>query len=212
MGMVNQLGAFMPDMSPMMCRMRGLLKKGIAWLWLGEHQREMEKIKAALTSPLLIKPSDPRLKTVLLTDASRFYGLGFALMQESLPGRRDKLVLCGSCSISDAQRRYTTIELECLGMEWAVPQCKFYLQGLPDFVVLTDHKPLVGTFLKDMHAIENPGLQRMRERLTAYSFTVSWVLGKHHMIADALSRSPVFALESDFLHKDDATRTFPSHG
>eukprot|EP00095_Tigriopus_kingsejongensis_P007470 snap_masked-scaffold1662_size31869-processed-gene-0.1 protein:Tk07470 transcript:snap_masked-scaffold1662_size31869-processed-gene-0.1-mRNA-1 annotation:"hypothetical protein DAPPUDRAFT_252666" len=83
-------------------------------------------------------------------------------------------------------------------------QCKFYLQGLPDFVVLTDHKPLVGVFLKDLHAIENPPLQQMRERLTSYSFSVSWVPGKHQVITDALSHSPVFAPEPDFLHKDDA--------
>ena len=33
----------------------------------------------------------------------------------------------------------------------------------------------------------------MREKLAAYSFTVSWVPGKTHMIADALSRAPYFA-------------------
>ena len=32
----------------------------------------------------------------------------------------------------------------------------------------------------------------MREKLTVYSFTVQWVEGKTHYIADALSRYPVF--------------------
>ena len=32
----------------------------------------------------------------------------------------------------------------------------------------------------------------MREKLTVYSFTVKWVEGKTHYIADALSRYPVF--------------------
>ena len=32
----------------------------------------------------------------------------------------------------------------------------------------------------------------MREKLTNYTFDVTWVAGKTHYIADALSRAPVF--------------------
>ena len=39
-------------------------------------------------------------------------------------------------------------------------------------------------------------LTRMREKLTVYSFTVKWVEGKTHYIADALSRYPVFNPDS----------------
>ena len=38
---------------------------------------------------------------------------------------------------------------------------------------------------------------RMREKLTNYSFEVKWVEGKTHMIADALSRVPVFQPEEE---------------
>ena len=33
----------------------------------------------------------------------------------------------------------------------------------------------------------------MREKLLPYTFTVKWVAGKEHHIADALSRAPLFA-------------------
>ena len=61
----------------------------------------------------------------------------------------------------------------------------------------TDHRPLEGIFLKAIHDIPNPRLQRYRERLTPYSFSVKWVPGKTHVIADSLSHAPLYASEED---------------
>ena len=60
------------------------------------------------------------------------------------------------------------------------------------FKVITDHLPLVGIFRKPLAELENMRLLRFRERLTHFSFTVSYAEGKTHFIADALSRAPVF--------------------
>ena len=79
-----------------------------------------------------------------------------------------------------------------MAIQWAIQKCDFYLRGLPNFDIWTDHKPLVGIFDKCLHQLDNPRLTRMREKLTVYSFTVQWVEGKTHYIADALSRYPVF--------------------
>ena len=51
--------------------------------------------------------------------------------------------------------------------------------------------------MKAIHDIPNPCLQRYRERLTPYSFSVKWVPGKSHAIADTLSRAPLYAPEED---------------
>ena len=63
--------------------------------------------------------------------------------------------------------------------------------------MLTDHRPLVGIFRKQLHELDNARLMRMREKLTNFSFEVKWVEGKTHMIADALSRAPVFQPEEE---------------
>ena len=60
--------------------------------------------------------------------------------------------------------------------------------------VATDYKPLEGIFAKDLYDIPNPRLQRLREKLVEY-FTVKWVPGKSHHIADALSCAPLFSPE-----------------
>ena len=57
-----------------------------------------------------------------------------------------KMVNCGSKGLTPTQQRYSTIELECMAIVWAILKCSFYLRGLPRFTVYTDHKPLFGVF------------------------------------------------------------------
>ena len=80
-----------------------------------------------------------------------------------------------------------------MAIQWAIKKSEFYLRGLPNFEVLTDHQPLVGVFRK----LENARLMRMREKIQEFTFEVKWVQGKTHYIADALSRSPIFAPEEE---------------
>ena len=136
---------------------------------------------------------DPNLPVTILMDASRLHGLGYA-MGHFVDGRF-RVVACGSKSLTPTQQRYATIELECLGVHFAGDKCSFYLKGAPTFTVVTDHKPLEGIFKKDLFDIGNPRLQRIREKLLEYNFSVTWVPGKSHLIADALSRAPLFAPE-----------------
>ena len=98
------------------------------------------------------------------------------------------LIQCASSSLTSAQGNYATIELECLTIQYAVSKLEFYLQGLPIFQVWTDLRPLVGIFNKPLHMLNNQWIIRIREKLLDFSFTVTWVQGKTHYIADALSR------------------------
>ena len=68
--------------------------------------------------------TDPKVKTVVLTDASRLHGIGFALVQVY----KEKLTLiqCGSASLSPTQSRYSTVELECLAIINAIQKCHYY--------------------------------------------------------------------------------------
>ena len=161
LGLMNQLASFVPDLTHMSSDLRPLLKKETAWTWEKEQEKQFNDIKKFLTSKHLVKPFDPKLKTLLLTDASRLYGIGFALMQSETSGLR--LIQCGSKSLTPTQQRYATRELECMAIQWAVEKCDFYLRGLTQFHVITDHKPLEGIFKKDLNAIINPRLMRFRE-------------------------------------------------
>ena len=105
---------------------------------------------------------------------------------------KPRLIQCGSSALTPTQQRYATVELECLGIQWAVKKCDFHLRGLPHFEVHTDHKPLEGIFRKGISEMDNARLMRMREKLVMYNFKVIWVPGHSHEIADALIQKSSF--------------------
>ena len=197
-GLANQLSGFVTYFAHMTVALRGLTSKNASFIWLDKHQKEFDVVKKLLTSSMVVAHFDPKLPVTVLTDALRLYGLGYA-MGHFIDGRF-KLVTCGSKSLTPTQQRYSTIELECLAVHFAVSKCSFYLKGSENFTVATDHRPFEGIFKKDLFEIPNPRLQRIREKLVEYNMVVKWVPGKSHFIADALSRAPLFSPPS---HDED---------
>ena len=69
----------MPDYQHHSVSLRQLTGKGRSFLWLQEHQVEFDKLKSILSSSLVIWHFDHTKPVYLLTDASRLFGLGYAL-------------------------------------------------------------------------------------------------------------------------------------
>jgi hypothetical protein len=129
-------------------------------------------------------------ETVIQVDASRKHGMGYALLQRH--GDSWKLVDANSGWCSGTESRYAVVELELAAVEWAIRKCRLYLSGLPNFTLMVDHQALVAILDRyTLDAIDNPKIQRLKERLSPYSFTTVWRKGKDHAIPDALSRAPV---------------------
>ncbi len=127
---------------------------------------------------------------MLQTDASIKHGMGYALLQRH--GTIWKLVECNSRWCTDPETRYAIVELELAAVEWAVRKCRLFLLGLPKFTLLVDLQPLVSILdRKTLDMVDNPKLQRLKERLSPFVFTTIWRKGKDHSIPDALSRAPV---------------------
>jgi hypothetical protein len=191
LGLVNQLGIFLPDLAHLTVDLRQLLKKDVEFMWLQPHQEALELIRQILTSPLVVKPFDQKLKIELLTDAPRLKGLGYALIQREADGT-PRLIECNSKSLTSAERGYAVIEIEGLAIQYAVEDCRFYLLG-NKFTVFNDHRPLEGTFRKNLSEVMNPRLLSYRLKLVQYAeMEVIWTEGKSHLIVDALSRNPIF--------------------
>jgi len=140
-------------------------------------------------SPPILATFDPSLPAMLQTDASRLKKLGFALLQKH--GNTWKLTQAGSRFITDTESKYAMVELELLGVVWAIRKCRIYLQGMQKFNVVVDHKPLESILNhQTMDMIDNPRIQRLKEKLSAYTFRTIWRKGKEHIFPDALSRAP----------------------
>ena len=116
--------------------------------------------------------------------------MGYALLQRH--GDSWRLVDANSRWCTDTESRYAIVELELAAVEWAIRKCRLYLSGLPNFTLMVDHQALVAILDKyTLDAIDNPKIQRLKERLSPYSFTTVWRKTKDHAIPDALLRAPV---------------------
>ncbi|XP_064085372.1 uncharacterized protein LOC135200694 [Macrobrachium nipponense] len=162
-----------------------------SFLWTPDHDQALKRVKQALSSLPVLPYFDPTLLTILQTDASCLYGIGYILLQDHGSGHL-RVVQYGSHFLADAETRYATIELEMLAVSWALTKCCLYLKGLPTFTLKNDHRPLVpiiNSYTLDM--VENLRLQRMKEHMSQYQFTAVWRASKSLCITDALSRAPV---------------------
>ena len=110
--------------------------------WTPDCASALQEIQDILSrKPVLLLPRLD-LPFVLQTDASST-GLGAVLLQEF----EDSLhpVCFASRKLLDREKRYSTIERECLAIVWAVHKFVRFLWGVR-FVLQTDHRPL--TYLR----------------------------------------------------------------
>ena len=200
LGLANQLADFLPDLAQVTGHMRELLRKGVAFTWGPEQQTSFDEAKRIILASAKLAHYDIKRETFILSDASRLNGLGFSLIQYN-ERKEPQLIQCGSRSLTAAEKNYSTIELELLGIVYAILKCKFYLLG-SRFKIITDHaplKPILGTEdkFKSLDLIDNPRIQRLVAKINGYSYVAEWIAGKRHLIADALSRAPVFDHSED---------------
>ena len=101
-----------------------------------------------------------------------------------------KVIQCGSRSLSSAEKNHSTLELELAAIVWVVQKCNFFLKGIEQFEVVTDHRPLISIFAKNLNQIDNKRVVRLREKILDHPFKIEWMAGKENVIADVLSRAP----------------------
>ena len=131
---------------------------------------------------------DHNKPTKLSTDASS-YGLGAVIMQE-IDGEF-RPVEYASRTLTNAERRYAQIEKELLGVVWACERFSRYLIGLDEFIIETDHKPLIPIInVKDLDGAP-VRCQRLLIRLMRYNGIAQFAPGKTLVLADLLSRKPI---------------------
>jgi transposase InsO family protein len=184
LGLTSYYRTFVPRYAANTAPLRKLLGKDIPpnveALWNDACEASFEHIKTALTTaPLLAYPDWTKAFT-LRTDAS-IDGLGAVLMQGG------KVIAYLSRSLSPAEAKYDTRELECLAVIYACENLKPYLQNNRSFVVQTDHRNL-----KWLMSVRHDSgrLARWALRLSEYPFVLEHISGSENEVADALSRAP----------------------
>lgn len=183
MGMVNQLGKFVPGLADITAPLRQLLCKDSAWCWDEAQQTAFQQVKEKLASPEILAHYNPNHQTVITADASST-GLGAVLLQTQDNGQCHPICYI-SRSHGDAERNYAVIEKEALASTWACEHLEEYVPGLR-FTLETDNKPLVPLLTTTDLSKMPPCILRFRLRMMRYNPEVLHVPGKCHISADAL--------------------------
>ena len=186
LGMTNQMNKFTPNLAELTKPLRDLLSNKAQWLWGAAQETAFQKIKQELTKSPTLAWYDVHKMTKVSADASS-YGIGCVILQKH--GEHWKPAAYASRSLSDTEQRYAQIEKEALAVTWACEKFAELLVG-KQFMIETDHKPLIP--LLGCKALDTLPLrvQRYRLRLMRFDYLINHVPGKNLEIADALSRAP----------------------
>nr|KAG5686665.1 hypothetical protein BaRGS_031375 [Batillaria attramentaria] len=183
MGLANYYREYIPNFAAVTAPLTDLLKKGQpnAVEWGEAQERAFQTVRSTLTEKPVLRLPDPKKTFVLRTDASND-GVGAILMQEH-EGKLH-LVSYGSKKLSSAERKYSTIEKECLAIVWEVKKFQLYLQGVP-FVLQTDHQPL--NYLNSAR-FTNARIMRWAMFLQNFEMRLESIKGSQNVGADYLSK------------------------
>jgi hypothetical protein len=190
LGLVNYYGKFMPNLSTILRPLHKLLEKDSQWKWTTDCNNAFSKVKELMKSDLVLAHYNPHLPVRLSCDASPF-GLG-AVLSHLYPSGEERPIAFASRTLNSAERNYSQIDKEALGIVWGIKHFQMYIYGR-HFSLLTDHKPLVSIFhpQKGISLTTAARLQRYALFLSGLDYSIEYRNTKQHGNADGLSRLPL---------------------
>ena len=186
LGLVNFYRAYIANFAAVAVSLTDLTRKGqprvLEWGEAQEKAFNSLKMKGLLASKPILKLRGMDKPFVLRTDASD-KGVGAVLLQSH--GGSLFPVAFASKKLSDRERKYSTMERECLAMVWGVKKFLLYLYGRP-FVLQTDHQPLI--FLNKAKLL-NDRIMRWALFLQNHKMHIVSIKGADNVGADFMSRA-----------------------
>lgn len=184
-GLCSWYRRFIKDFSTLVSPINDLLKgrrKSQPITWTDTAESSFVRIKELLVSAPILTQPDFSKPFIIQSDASNT-GLGGCLTQE-IDGE-ERVIAYASRSLSRAERNYSVVERECLGVIFCIEKFRMYIEGAPKFKVITDCYSLLW-----LNNLKNPTgkLARWAIRLRQHNFDLVHRKGVDNIVPDALSR------------------------
>ena len=144
-----------------------LLEKDQKWMWSKECEQAFDEAKSLITSEQVLVHYDPDLPIRVACDASA-YGLG-AVLSHKMPDGLEKPIAFASLTLNKAERNYSQIDKDALGLVWGVRKFNQYLFGRR-FTLVTDHQPLTAIFHPGKSI---PAMRAARARMQRYALQLA---------------------------------------
>ena len=197
--MMQSNSEFIPNFSKKTAILRTLTKGNAKFEWNDTHQLCFNDLINDFKAASLLHYFDMNKKTFIFTDA-HISGLG-AMLAQGTSIKDAYPVAIASRTTNKAEERYPQIDLEAMGIDFALRRFRNYLVGSPDQIeVVTDHKPLQNIFNGNRKG--SVRTERVKLRHQDIRFHVTYQKGKINQ-ADYLSRhgKPIEKLSTDQQHE-----------
>lgn len=191
-GLANYFRKFVPNFSIIAKPLTDLRKKGQKFEIKDEQIASFDAIKDALCKKPTLRIFNQRLETEVHTDAS-MHGYGAVLLQRAPDDGCLHPIYFMSKKTTDAEKKYSSYELEVLAIIEALKKFRVYLLGL-HFKLVTDCNAFTKTLeKKDL----STRVARWVLLLEEYDYEVEHRSGSQMRHVDALSRYPVMIIDED---------------
>ncbi|GBL61482.1 Retrovirus-related Pol polyprotein from transposon 297, partial [Araneus ventricosus] len=186
LGLTGYFRKFIPKYSTIARPLSDLLKKDRKFKFGEEERISFNQLKLMLAEKPVLRIYNPNYETELHTDAS-LEGYGAILIQKSPDDKNFHPTYYMSKKTTDAEKKYSSYELEALAVIEAVKKFRVYLLGIP-FKIVTDCSALEKTIQKKDLVTR---VARWALLLEEFDYVIEHRSGTRMTHVDALSRSPI---------------------
>lgn len=194
LGLVNFYHRFLRHAAELLAPLNELLKtkrtKTAEVEWTESTESSFQLVKEALASVTILYHPDQNPRLVLMVDASDI-AVGAALNEIRAEGLTP--VEFFSTKLSPTETRYSTFDRELLAAYLGIKHFRHHLEARK-FTLYTDHKPLLSA-LTSVSDKFTPRQARHLAYIAEFTGDVRHVQGEANIVADALSRPSIYALD-----------------
>jgi hypothetical protein len=194
LGMLNFYHRFLPtaamDQAPLNALLSGKVHGTTTIHWAPDLLAAFDRCKAALSASTLMAHPQRGAHLALVTDASS-YAMG-AARQQHVDGAWQPLAFF-SKKLSPAQQKYSPYDRELLAIYAAVRHFLHMLEAR-HFTIFTDHKPIAFAYEQRRDNC-SPRQFRHIDNIAQFTTDIRQISGQHNVVADALSRVEVEAIQ-----------------
>lgn len=192
LGLAGYFRKFIPQFSLIAKPLSDLTKSSVKFKMNDDQIAAFNELKRKLSDKPVLNIFNQQYETQIHTDAS-MYGYGAILLQKSPDDDKFHPVYYMSKKTTDAEKKYTSYELEILAVVEALKKFRVYLLGL-HFTIVSDCNAFTKTMEKKDLCTR---VARWVLLLQEYDYEVEHRAGTQMRHVDSLSRYPIMAISED---------------